>query len=100
MSFNRYARKADKSTQQIVDELRALGYTVEYVGKPVDLLVSHATWPLNTWKLIECKTPKGKAGVLKLRADQQKQQDFCAQHGVHYALDGLSAVRYLQENRP
>lgn len=99
MSFNRYARKADKTTQQIVDELRALRYTVYHVGRPTDLLVRHPSWPVNAWRLLECKTPKGKKGVLRLRKDQQDQQDFCADHFVPYVLNGLEAVTYLQANR-
>lgn len=92
--------RSDKSTQDIVDELRALGYTVEFVGRPVDLLVTHPSWPPNVWRLMECKTPKGKKGELKLRKDQERQQQFCAQHGVPYVLSGLSAITWLQENAP
>jgi hypothetical protein len=98
MGFNRYARRADKSTQGIVDELRALGYTVEYVGRPVDLLVTHPSWPPNTWRLVECKTPKGKKGELKLRADQAKQQAFCATNGVPYVITPVAALTWLQAN--
>lgn len=35
MSFNRFAKRADKTTQQIVDELRALGFHVEHIRHPV-----------------------------------------------------------------
>jgi len=45
MGYNRFARKADTTTQRIVDELRAVGYVVEYIGRPVDIMVSHPTWP-------------------------------------------------------
>jgi hypothetical protein len=96
MSFNRYARKADKSTQGIVDELRALGYVVAYIDKPVDLMVTHPSWPPNTWRLVECKTPKGKKGEVKLRKDQEKQQEFCSQHGVPYVCTPLAALAWLQ----
>jgi hypothetical protein len=97
MSFNRYARRADKSTQKIVDELRAVGFTVIHIGRPVDLLVTHAKWGPNVWKLLECKTPKGKKGVLKLRKDQQEQQDFCAEHGVPYVLTSFEALLKIGE---
>lgn len=100
MAWNRFARKADATTQRIVDELRAVGYRVEHIGRPVDLLVTHPSWPVNTWKLVECKTPKGKRAELKLRKDQQKQQDFCAEHGVPYVMTGEEAIVYLIGNRP
>lgn len=100
MSFKRpQIHRCDASTQQIVDEPRALHYTVIHVGRPTDLLVRHPSWPINSWRLLECKTPKGKKRVLKLRKDQQEQQDFCADHFVPYVLDGLSAVTYLEANR-
>lgn len=96
----RYAAKADKTTQGIVDDLRDAGFTVKFVGRPVDLLVTHGNWPRNTWRLLECKTPTGKKGLLKLRKDQQEQQDFCRDHEVPYVLNGQSALVYLQGYRP
>lgn len=99
MSFRFQRSRPDASTQQIVDELRALGYTVEYHGK-ADLLVTHPSWPLNTWRKLECKSPKGKNGTLRLRTDQQEQQDYCAQHGIPYVLDGLQALTYLRQVAP
>lgn len=100
MSFNRYAKRADKTTQQIVDELRAVGYVVKFIGLPVDIMVSHPTWPLNTWKLLECKTPQGKAGVVRMRKDRATQQSFCTEHGVPYVTTGEQALVYLIGNRP
>lgn len=97
MSWNRYARRADKSTQKIVDELRAVGYTVVYIDKPTDLLVRKSSWPLNTWKLLECKSHKKANGEVKLRKDQQKQQEFCAEHGVPYVTDSFEALLKLGE---
>jgi hypothetical protein len=96
----RYAAKADKTTQQIVDELRALHYTVIHIGRPVDLLVTHGNWPRNTFRLLECKSPKGEKLLVKLRKDQQAQQDFCALHEIPYCTDGLTALTYLQGYSP
>jgi hypothetical protein len=95
MSYNRYARRADTTTGAIVEELRNRGYKVYHIGRPTDLLVRHPSWPLNTFKLLECKSPKG--GRLKLRSDQEAQQAFCAEHGVPYAMSGLEALHAMGE---
>lgn len=97
MSWNRHAKRADTSTQKIVDELRALHYVVVHVGRPVDLLVTHAKWPANTWKLLECKSHKLKNGQVKLRKDQQDQQEFCAEHNVPYVTTSFEALLALGE---
>jgi hypothetical protein len=99
---HRYAQitRVDKTTKAIVDALRECGYRVEYIGRPVDLLVSHASWPPNTWKLLECKTPEGKKGQVWHRDRMKKQQDFCSAHAVPYTVNAESAIKWLQENRP
>lgn len=97
MGWNRYAKKADATTQQIVDELRAVGYIVKHIGLPVDLLVRHPRWPANTWKLLECKSVKLKTGAVKMRKDRQAQQDFCAKHGVPYVTNSFEALLALGE---
>lgn len=100
MSFNRYARRADATTQQIVDELRALGYVVTYLGLPVDLAVTHPTWPRNTFRFLECKTPRGKKGAVRLDKRQQAQREFCERHQVPYVTNGLQALTYLRQSAP
>jgi len=100
MSFRRPHSKPDASTQTIVDELRAVGYVVIYVSRPTDLLVTHPSWPPNTFRLLECKSPKGKKGVLKLRKDQDDQYRFCMEHGVPYVVTGAGAIMWLQSNAP
>lgn len=97
MGFNRYARRADNSTQQIVDELRALGFTVEHIGKPTDLLVTHTKWGVNVWKLLECKSRKKKSGAIVLDKRQKVQRDFCERHGVPYVTDSFEALLALGE---
>lgn len=97
MSWNRHAKRADKSTQKIVDELRALHYVVVHVGRPVDLLVRHPRWPVNTWQLLECKSHKLKSGAPVLDKRQQEQQEFCAEHGVPYVTTSLEALLALGE---
>lgn len=98
MSFNRYAKRADKATQQIVDELRALGYSVVYLGLPVDLAVTHTRWELNEWRLLEVKSArKKKTGDVVLDKRQQAQADFCAEHGVPYVTTTREALMAIGE---
>jgi hypothetical protein len=97
MSYLRHARRKDTTTDAIVVELRARGYVVQHIGRPVDLLITHPSWPINTWKLLECKTPSGKEQKLKLRKDQEEQQKFCAEHGVPYAISPLEALHAMGE---
>ena len=85
MSLRRYARKADTATQQIVDELRALHFTVEHLGQPIDLAVRHSAWPPGMFLFVEVKSSRKKNGDVKLDARQTKQHEFCEAHGVLYA---------------
>ncbi len=97
MSYNRYARRADATTATIVTELRNRGYVVTHIGRPVDLLITHPSWPHNTWKLLECKSPSGKEQKLKLRKDQQEQREFCEKNKVPYAISALEALHAMGE---
>jgi hypothetical protein len=97
MSFNRYAKRADKTTQKIVDELRALGFHVKHLGLPVDLMVRKPSWPKNTWKLLECKSRKLKNGEVVLDKRQVEQAEFCAEHNVPYVTDSFEALLALGE---
>jgi hypothetical protein len=98
MSINRFARKADKATQAIVDELRALGYSVTYLGLPVDLAVHRESWGANAFRFLEVKSARKKrSGEVVLDARQKKQADFCAQHGVPYVTNTLEALKAMGE---
>jgi hypothetical protein len=97
MSFNRFAKRADKTTQKIVDELRALGFHVEHIGLPVDLAIHHPKWGRNVWKFLECKSRKLKSGAVVLDKRQQKQADFCERFSVPYVTDGFEALLALGE---
>ena len=95
----RRASKVDSTQAGIVDMLRAFGFTVIVIGRPTDLLVRRNSWPLNTWKLLECKVPnrKVKPGY-RPRSDQEAQQTFCKEHGVPYVTtpqEALDAVGRL-----
>lgn len=95
MSLNRYARRVDTTHPQIVEDLRACGYLVEIIGKPVDIAVRHPTWPANTWAMMELKTPNKKDGYTP-RKNQQKQTEFCMAHGVPFVWETEAALSYLR----
>lgn len=98
MSYKRpQFSKPDATTQQIVDELRALGFTVEYLGRPVDLLVTHKKWGRNIFKLLECKSRKDAKGNVVLDKRQKEQQVFCFEHSVPYVTDSFEALLALGE---
>lgn len=95
MSYRRHTDKPDKVTQQIVDELRALHFDVEHVGRPCDLLVRRPAWPYNLWTLIEVKRPANKKGDPRLDKRQKEQAQFVLQHGVPYVTNTQQALDYL-----
>lgn len=99
MSFKRpQLSKPDKSTQTIVDELRALGYTVLHIGRPTDLLVTHTgKWAPNTWCFLECKSRKDAKGDVVLDKRQIEQAEFCSTHHVPYVTDTFEALLALGE---
>lgn len=84
MSFNRYARRTDNAQASIVSGLECMGCSVVSIGRPVDLLVRYPSWPANRWMLLEIKTEKGKHPRIRLRSDQERQQEFCRAHRVPY----------------
>jgi hypothetical protein len=79
----RRAARKDESQRDIVNGLRDAGYEVVVLGRPVDLLIG--IWAgyckVSHWKLLEVKTPT-KGGKIRLRKDQQAQQDFCRETGT------------------
>jgi hypothetical protein len=97
VSYTRHARRTDATQGTIVGELRARGYVVIIIGRPTDLLVRHPAWPHNIWRLLECKSPAGKAQRLKLRKDQDEQREFCETHRVPYAISAVEALQLMGE---
>jgi hypothetical protein len=97
VSKNRYAQRADTSTQKIVDELRALGFHVKHLRHPVDLAVHHPKWGKNCWKFLEVKSRKKASGEVVLDKRQQEQADFCKNYGVPYVTDCFEALLALGE---
>lgn len=93
MSFRRRADKPDAPTQQIVDELRALGFTVCY-DRASDLSVHHSTWGVNVWRKLEVK-PALKSGKPKVRKDQEKQAEFLRAMGIPCVSTTEQALEYF-----
>ena len=97
MSYKRpQIHRSDTTSEVIVGELRECGYVVVIIGRPTDLLVRHPTWPHNIWRLLECKSPTPK-GRLRLRKDQEEQQEFCETHRVPYAISAVEALQLMGE---
>lgn len=99
----RRASRVDTVQQEIVDGLRAHGYRVEVIGRPVDLLVGqplipHAFGPgwSYRWTPMEIKTPT-KTGARRVRRDQQAQDAFILETGCPVVTSLTSALRALQE---
>lgn len=97
MSFNRYAKRPDAITESVVRDLRKLGFVVTFIGLPVDLLVTHAKWGENAFKLLEVKSNKKKSGEVALDKRQVEQKEFCARHGVPYVTSTFEALLALGE---
>jgi hypothetical protein len=94
----RYAARADTATQAIVDELRALGYSVTFLGLPVDLAVHHPKWGANEFKLLEVKSTRlKKSGDIKHDKRRVAQAAFCETHGVPYVTNTIEALQALGE---
>lgn len=99
MSYKRpQIHRTDTTQDAIVEELTNRGFIVKRIGRPVDLLIRHPSWPHNIWRLLECKSPSGKQQKLKLRKDQEEQQRFCAEHGVPYAIGAVEALNLMGEH--
>lgn len=70
----KYAARADTTQQLIMEAIRAAGWEVYLIRKPVDLLCVKG--PIS--RLLECKTATGKRKpTAKWRKDQQEQNEFC-----------------------
>lgn len=93
--MTRRRHRPDNSQDNIVKALRKIGCIVELIGRPVDGLVTHPSWPSNTWRLVEFKTPT-KAGKLQLKASQVKQKAFVATHAIPYLTTPEMALEWFK----
>jgi hypothetical protein len=76
VTLNRYAARNDYSQPDIVKALRAVGFTVDIIGWPVDLLL-HS--PTNKVSLMECKNEDWNGKWSKKQKDQKR---YVKEHGV------------------
>src|SRR5690606_42043801 len=81
MSFRRHSDKPDAVTQQIVDELRALHFSVEHIGRPWDLLVRRATWPVAKGAGIGVGRPANKQGDPELDKPREAPAGLGEEYG-------------------
>lgn len=99
MSIRRWAARADKAQPAIVEALRAAGYRVELIRKPVDLAIRHPRWPANRWMLAEAKTPMSKKSTQpRKRKDQEEQDQFCKDFAVPRWTTPEQALEELAEH--
>lgn len=94
----RYARKVDTTQSAIVETLRMAGWMVWIIEEPCDLLLFHPA--TQTWRTLECKSPKNKKGDPKLDKRQVKQNEFIELTGtprVTSSKEALVAIGYYQE---
>lgn len=98
MSIRRWAARVDTTQKEIVAALRAAGYQVELIRKPVDLAVRHPRWPLNRWMFAEAKTLEGtKTKRVYARAKSKKQTDFCINQGIPLWTSAEQALKAVGE---
>ena len=91
----RRAAKVDLAQAEIVEELRRLGYRVEVIGRPVDLLVGLDYSSGTRWRILEVKTPT-KTGQRRKRKDQEKQDRFIAETGTPIVISLEQALEALR----
>ncbi len=101
----RRAARVDSVQDEIVKGLRAHGYRVEIIGRPVDLLVGKPEWRnfgdgvprrwYSGWHLLEIKSPT-KTGARRFRRDQAAQDAFIAETGTKVVMSLEQALWALR----
>lgn len=95
MSYQRYAKRTDKTQAEIVEAIKKAGWSVWIIGRPVDLLC----WrPDRGFRCLECKTAQGKKNP-KARIDkrQKEQNDFIETTGTGRVCTAFEALLALGE---
>ncbi len=95
MSIQRWAARTDTSQQPIVNALRKAGWSVWFIGRPVDLLC----WKHGRgFQLLECKTARGKK-TPKAVIDKRRieQNEFIELTGVRRVCSPFEALLALGE---
>lgn len=91
----RRAARVDLAQAEIVEELRRLGYRVEVISRPVDLLVGLIYSSGTRWRILEVKTPT-KTGKRRKRKDQEEQDRFIAETGTPVVTSLEQALEALR----
>lgn len=95
MSWNRYAKKADDSQQDILDGLKKAGYRYWVIQWPDDILVWHPRFGANWFRMLSAKTLDAK-GRFRKRNDQKDQDEFCATTGTPRVGTAEQAIRAME----
>lgn len=87
--MNRFGRRTVKDLTQdgIVKALEQAYIEVWCIERPVDLLIRRHSWPAGLALLMEVKTSRRK------RADQAKQAETLAQHGIPVVCTAVEALQ-------
>lgn len=91
MRYTRRAARRDDSEPEIVSALEKAGWEV-HRELPVDLLCLKRVGNTVKVRLLECKTPQGKAGKARKRKDQPEQLAFCERWEVPKPTSAFEAL--------
>lgn len=97
MSINRFAKKRDAVEGDIITALERAGWHIWQLDTPCDLLLRKDHFPPGMFRMLEVKTPHGKAGKARQRNDQEAQANFIAATGTPIVTSPLEALRALGE---
>lgn len=96
MRYTRRAAKRDVAEPVIVAALERAGWEV-HRELPVDLLCLKRVGNVVKVRLLECKTPQGKAGKARKRKDQPEQLAFCERWNVDKPTSAFEALLAVGE---
>lgn len=95
--INRRAQKTDANQKEIVEALRKAGASVEFIGKPVDLVIGYCGVNI----LVEVKDGSKPPSHQKLTPDQVKFID--AWRGTVFIVksidDALAIIKSIQDKK-
>ena len=91
MSIKRYAARADVNQAKIVDMLRKLGFSVEIIGMPSDLLIAKN----GTTVVIEVKNPDQSPS--KRRLTDQEREFYESWQGLYAVIETQEECLSLKE---
>jgi hypothetical protein len=96
VKYRRFNAKRDESEPAIVEALEKAGWEV-HRELPVDLLCLKRDGNTVKVRLLECKSPQGKAGKARKRKDQPEQLAFCERWNVQKPTGAIEALLAVGE---